>query len=139
MLKTVRVPEKFAPLFEQAQEYVSRYFSAIGFEPERGTVEISGERYVLVRAASLSIEFHRMVKKLYSEDDEALAVTQAILFDLAHAMGMADAQAFAERMGLADPVARLSAGPVHFAHAGWAFVAISEESRPSQDDDYYLL
>jgi two-component system cell cycle sensor histidine kinase/response regulator CckA len=139
MLKTVRVPEKFAPLFEQAQEYVARYFSDLGFGPERGTVEISGERYVLVRAASLSIEFHRMVKKLYSEDDEALAVTQAILFDLAHAMGMADSQAFAERMCLADPVERLSAGPVHFAHAGWAFVDISEESRPSPDDDYYLL
>ena len=139
MLKTVRVPEKFAPLFERAQEYVARYFSELRTAPERGTVEISGERYVLVRAASLSVEFHRMVKKLYSEDAEALAVTQAILFDLAHAMGMADAQAFAERMQLSDPVARLSAGPVHFSHAGWAFVDISEESRPSPDENYYLL
>lgn len=44
-----------------------------------------------------------MVKKLYSEDDEAVAVTQAILFDLAHAMGLVDAQAFAERTCYADP------------------------------------
>jgi PAS domain S-box-containing protein len=139
MLKTVRVPDKFAPLFEQAQAYVTRYFAELRCSPELGTVEISGERYVLVRAASLSVEFYEMVKNLYRDDEEALPVTQALLFDIAHAMGIADAQAFAERMGLSDPVARLSAGPVHFAHAGWAFVDISEESRPSPDENYYLL
>jgi two-component system cell cycle sensor histidine kinase/response regulator CckA len=38
-----------------------------------------------------------------------------------------------------DPLARLSAGPVHFAHAGWAFVDISADSSPTPNDDYYLL
>jgi signal transduction histidine kinase len=42
-------------------------------------------------------------------------------------------------MELTDPIARLSAGPVHFAHAGWAFVDISPESNPTSNDDYYLL
>jgi len=40
MLKTVRVPEKFAPLFDQAQEYVSRYFADRISAPERGTLEM---------------------------------------------------------------------------------------------------
>jgi PAS domain S-box-containing protein len=139
MLNTVRVPEKFAPLFELAQSYVTRYFADQRSAPERGTLEVSGQRYMLVRAASMSVEFHDMVRSYYREDQEAAAVAHALLFDVAHAMGLADAKAFAERMNVTDPIARLSAGPVHFAHAGWAFVDISAESNPSPDDDYYLL
>lgn len=139
MLNTVRVPEKFAPLFELAQSYVTRYFADLKSSPERGTLELSGQRYMLVRAASMSVEFYDMVRSYYREDQEAAAVAHALLFDVAHAMGLADSKAFAERMNVADPIARLSAGPVHFAHAGWAFVDISPESNPSPDENYYLL
>ncbi|MFZ5893725.1 MAG: ATP-binding protein [Myxococcota bacterium] len=139
MLKTVRVPEKFAPLFESAQTYVARYFEAQKSLPERGTLEISDQRYVLVRAASMSVEFYDMVRSFYGEEAEARAVAHALLFDVAHAMGLSDAKAFSERMQVSDPIARLSAGPVHFAYAGWAFVDISEQSHPTPDDDYYLL
>jgi signal transduction histidine kinase/predicted hydrocarbon binding protein len=139
MLKTVRVPEKLTPLFELAQTYVSRYFADQKASPERGTLEICGQRYVLVRAASMSVEFHEMVRSLYGEAEEAQAVAHSLLFDIAHAMGLADAKAFAERMDVSDPIARLSAGPVHFAHAGWAFVDISADSQPAPNDEYYLL
>ena len=91
-LNTVRVPEKFAPLFEQAQSYVTRYFSDLSSTPERGTLEIQGQRYVLVRAASMSVEFYEMVKSFYREEEEARAVVHALLFDIAHAMGLADAK-----------------------------------------------
>ncbi|HEY4106017.1 MAG TPA: ATP-binding protein [Polyangiaceae bacterium] len=139
MLNTVRVPEKFAPLFEQAQKYVRRYFAEQSAHPERGVLEIGGQRYVLVRAASMSVEFYDMVRRIYGAEEEAHAVAHGLLFDIAHAMGIADAKAFAERMKVADPIARLSAGPVHFAHAGWAFVDISPDSNPTPDDDFYLL
>ncbi|HEY4160167.1 MAG TPA: PAS domain-containing protein, partial [Polyangiaceae bacterium] len=139
MIKTVRVPDKFAPLFEQAQAYVERYFSDQKATPERGTLEINGERYMLVRAASLSVEFYEMVRGIYDDSQEARAVANGLLFDIAHAMGMGDAQSFAERMKLSDPIARLSAGPIHFAHAGWASVDISPESEPSPDENYFLL
>src|SRR5688572_5374797 len=105
MLNTVRVPEKFAPLFELAQSYVTRYFADQKSAPERGTLEISGQRYMLVRAASMSVEFHDMVRSYYREDQEAAAVAHALLFDVAHAMGLADAKAFAERMNVTDPIA----------------------------------
>jgi two-component system cell cycle sensor histidine kinase/response regulator CckA len=139
MLKTVRVPEKFAPLFERAQSYVARYFAEQKSSPERGTLEVGGQRYVLVRAATMSVEFYETVKSFYGEEDEAISVTHALLFDVAHAMGLGDARRFAERMEVTDPIARLSAGPVHFAYSGWAFVDISPESNPTPDDDYYLL
>jgi len=97
-LHTVRVPDKLVPLFREAQHYVAEYFADQRSAPERGTLEISGQRYMLVRAASMSVEFHDMVKSFYAEEQEASAVAHALLFDVAHAMGLADAKAFAERM-----------------------------------------
>ncbi len=32
-------------------------------------------------------------------------------------------------MGVVEPIEKLSAGPIHFAHSGWAFVMIFPESR----------
>jgi PAS domain S-box-containing protein len=139
MLKTVRVPEALSPLFELAQTYVSRYFADQNADPERARIEISGQRYVLVRAGALSVEFYELVKRLYGREDEAHWVAHGLLFDLAHAMGLTDARTFAERMDVRDPIAQLSAGPIHFAYAGWAFVDISAESTPSPDSNCYLL
>ena len=51
-LRTVRVPEAMAPLFAKAEEVVSAYFEERQDVPETGTIEIFGERYILVRAAS---------------------------------------------------------------------------------------
>jgi signal transduction histidine kinase/CheY-like chemotaxis protein len=139
--KTVRVPPEMAPLFERAERIVAEYFSDRTDDPERGTIEISGERYVLVRAAALSVEFFALVVDLYGPGREAEAeeFTQNILFDLAHAVGKSDARNFHTRVGLDDPMARLSAGPIHFAHAGWAFVDISPDSRPERGEGFYML
>lgn len=139
MLKTVQVPEKFAPLFELAQTYVARYFETLKAEPEHGRLELQGHRYLLLRAASISVDFHAMVESRLGDPEEAFRVANGLLFDIAHAMGLADAKAFVERLGVDDPIARLSAGPVHFAHAGWARVDIAAESIPSPSTDCYLL
>ncbi|MCA9576582.1 MAG: response regulator [Sandaracinaceae bacterium] len=139
MLESVSVPPAFAPVFERAQEYVRQYFQELRQEPERGTIGVADERYVLVRARALSVEFVDVVRELYgSQGDQGTKVAREILFDLAHAMGMSDARVFAERLGVQDPVEKLSAGPVHFAHAGWAFVDIHADSRPRPDDDFVL-
>ena len=141
MLKTVRVPPPFEPLFEQAQQYVSRFFAERQDVPEQARIEVFGQRYMLVRARSMSVEFFEMIQRLYKDkgEAEALGVARSLLFDIAHAMGLSDARDFAERMNLVDPIAKLSAGPIHFAHAGWAFVDISPDSRPSPDENFYLL
>ncbi len=140
-LPTVKVPAPFAPVFAAAQAYVSRYFSDRQEQPEKGTISISGERYILVRAASMSVEFFDLVRSLYQDKgpEEARTVASNLLFDTAHAIGKADARAFHEKMEVKDPIERLSAGPVHFAYSGWAFVHILPESRPSPDQDYFLV
>jgi len=140
-LDTVRVPEPMREVFLRAQEYVRRYFAGRVENPQQARVEISGERYILVRAASMSVEFFDLVMGLYRDrgEEEARRVANGFLFDIAHALGKADAKAFHEKMGVSDPIERLSAGPIHFAHAGWAFVDILPESKPSPDEDYFLI
>jgi signal transduction histidine kinase/ActR/RegA family two-component response regulator len=140
-LRTVRVPSELADRFVEAEELVSRYFGARAHDPEHGKIEILGERYVLVRGGSLSVEFFTLVRDLYGEGRQAEAddFARNILFDLAHAIGKTDARRIAARMKLDDPPARLAAGPVHFSHSGWAFVDISPESRPAPDESFYLL
>jgi len=140
-LNTVSVPEPLVPVFQQAQDYVARYFEQRRFDPTEGTIEIFGQRYLLVRAASMSVEFFDQILRLYEDkgEEEAVAVARSLLFDIAHSIGAADARNFHARMSLSDPIEKLSAGPVHFAHTGWAFVDIDAQSQPAPDESFYLL
>ena len=140
-LRTVRVPPELEGVFGAAEEVVSRYFRERRDDPTRGTIEIHGERYVLIRAASLSVEFFDLVRDLYGpgREAEADAFARNLLFDLAHALGKSDARNFHTKMALVDPAARLSAGPVHFSHTGWAFVDISPLAAPAPDESYLLI
>jgi len=140
-LGTVSVPAAFRPAFRRAQDYVARYFLRKVANPRRGTISISGERYILVRAASMSVEFFELVASLYADKGakEARTVANNILFDVAHAIGKADARTFHARMKVSDPIDKLSAGPVHFSFAGWAYVDIFPESHPSPDEEFYLI
>jgi len=140
-LATVRVPIQFEESFLRAERYVREYFSVRSADPTKGTLRIYDERYVNVRAAAMSVEFFEVVRQMCRDRsaEEAAGVARALLFDIAHAIGMSDARNFHQRMGVTDPIERLSAGPVHFAYAGWAFVEIHAESRPSPDEDYFLV
>ncbi len=140
-LKSVKVPVAFSALFEQAQKYVEDYFSKKEQDPSKGVIRIGGERYILVRAASMSVHFLELIKAMYPglDGSEALQAASVVLFDMAHSIGMADAKSFHKATAVTDPIAKLSMGPIHFAHTGWAFVDISEESRPSPDENYCLV
>jgi len=138
---TVSVPEEFRAIFSRAQQYVEQYFSERVEDPRHSSILISGERYILVRAASMSVEFFDLVTSLYRDKgpEEARKVANNLLFDVAHAIGKADARSFHEKMGITDPIERLSVGPVHFSFSGWAFVEIFPESHPSPDQNFFLL
>jgi two-component system, cell cycle sensor histidine kinase and response regulator CckA len=139
-LRTVRVPAPFQPPFLAAEKVVSGYFDSIKQEPEKGMITIGGERYVLVRAMSLSVHFFEFMKEMYPglTEGEALEGAGSALFDMAFAIGRSDARAFCTKLGVSDPIAKLSSGPIHFAHTGWAFVDISSESNAVPNDDYLL-
>jgi two-component sensor histidine kinase/predicted hydrocarbon binding protein len=137
---TVKVPDNIAPVFNRAEKIVANYFKGLKFNPSQGTIEINKERYVLMRASALSYEFLNSIKNLYKDrgEEEAMNIGKNILFDVAHVLGLEDAKNFHKKLKLKDPISKLSAGPVHFAYTGWAFVDILPESRPTPDDNYYI-
>lgn len=136
----VRAPKSFVPFFNKAEEIVGKYFRSLKFTPTKGTIEINDERFVLVRASALSYDFLNSFKQLYSDrgEDEAINIGKNILFDIAHVIGLEDARNFHKKMKLKDAISKLSAGPIHFAYSGWAFVDILPESKPSPDENFYL-
>lgn len=140
MLNSAKVPKNFEPLFEKAEEYVSKYFQSRIGDPSTGTIEVCGERYILIRASSLSVDFFSMIMELYKNDhpDDAAKFARQILFDFSHSIGRQDAKAFHAKMNLTDPLEKLSVGPIHFSHTGWAFVDIFPESNPSPDENFFL-
>ena len=72
--------------------------------------------------------------------DEARGVASNLLFDVAHAIGKADARSLPPAgWAWRDPIEKLSAGPIHFSFSGWAFVDIFAESHPTPDEDYFLI
>ncbi|MBT3980329.1 MAG: hypothetical protein HOE90_03200 [Bacteriovoracaceae bacterium] len=140
-LKYVKVPTPFAPLFEEAEKYVIGYFSKLNLNPEKGVIEIDGERYILVRSASMSVHFLEFITQMYPalDKEEAISASAKVLFDIAHSMGIADAKEFHTRTNVTDPISKLSTGPVHFAFTGWASVDIHPDSTPSPDENFCLI
>jgi hypothetical protein len=133
MLKSVRVPEGFVPPFERAETFVEKLFDDFKRRPEEGTLHVGGERYVLMRAESLYLTWFEALAATFG--DEAAA---EFVYNTAREIGRSDSAAFSTRLGLTDGLDRLSSGPVHFAHAGWALVDILGDSRPAVDDTYFL-
>jgi two-component system, cell cycle sensor histidine kinase and response regulator CckA len=140
-LRTAKVPEPFQPPFLVAEKVVAGYFGSMQQDPSKGVITIGGERYVLVRAMSLSVHFFEFMKEMYPglTEGEAIEGAATALFDMAFAIGRSDARAFCEKLGVSDPIEKLSAGPIHFAYAGWAFVDISSESNAVPNDEYILV
>ncbi len=139
--KAVKVPEELQGVFLAGQKLVERYFREKRENPFKGTIEIADQRYILIRAASLSVEFFEVVKKLYSDrnEKEAISLARDLLFDMAHAIGMADARNFHAKMNLRTPLEKFSVGPVHFAYAGWGFVDLLPGSHPVPNEEYVLI
>lgn len=138
--KTVKTPSAIAPIFDKAAEIVKTYFQTFNADPSLSKIEVNGQRYVLMRAESLANDFFKNILNLYSDrpTPEAIKIGRNLLFDFAHLIGIEDAKNFHKKMKLKDPISKLSAGPIHFAYTGWAFVDILPESKPSPDDNFYL-
>lgn len=137
-LLSAEIPDQLHSIFSKAQIYINRYFNNRKENAKEGMISISGERYLLLRADTLALDFFDSVHNIYGANDEAHSVINALLFDISHTMGRSDARRFHESMGLTNPLEKLSAGPLHFAHTGWAKVHIEPESNPTPDENYTL-
>jgi len=128
-----RVPAPFQPLFEKAETYVQKLFSDVVRKPEQGTIHVGGQRYVLMRCESLYLSWFESMAASFGEEP-----AREFIYNTAREIGRSDAKEFASRMHVPKGVEALAAGPIHFAHAGWAFVDILTDSAPATDDSYFL-
>ena len=78
-LRTVRIPRELEPKFKTAEAFVRRLFAAFRHDPTHAELSLSGERYVLVRAASLSVEFFEILEHGARFDGERYADNLAAL------------------------------------------------------------
>jgi son of sevenless-like protein len=132
--KYVNCPEPFEPLFVQAEENMAMFFTGLDQAPEKGELSISGERYVLARAETFSVQFKQILEQEYGR-----LAAEKIAYNLGRAAGTKDAEFFMNKLKLERGPQALSAGPVHFAYVGWAFVDIFPESAPTTDENYFLV
>jgi len=126
-------PEVFEPLFNKAEEIMVPVFGNRQWDPDRGTTLVTGERYVMYRAASMAVA-------LKSQLDQVLGSgSGTVIYQFGKACGSADAIFYFEKLGIEDPAIRLALGPVSFALGGYAVVSILPESAPAPNDDYILV
>ncbi len=137
---TVDVPPEFRAPFAVAEKLVAEFFADMKAEPAQGRIRIRDERYILVRAGGLSVEFFTLVRGLFAADRHADAdeFSRNFLYDLAHALGRSDARRFHREMQLEDALERLAPGPVHFAFAGWASVRLTEPPAVADGPEWRL-
>jgi len=140
-LKSVKVPKSMEPIFEKAEQYVKAFFEQEKQDPASGTITIGKQRYILIRASAMSVDFLEFIKDKYLgvNQEDAFTAASKLLFDLAHAIGKSDAMEFHKEMGVNESMARLSSGPIHFSYTGWAFVDISPESRLAPGKNFHLI
>lgn len=138
--KTISMPEPLKHLFGNAEKIVHEYFEKIEIDPSQASIKINDQRYLLLRASSLSVNFLNTIQNLYADKgkENAFNIGQNFLFDIGHVIGIEDAKIFHKKMGVTDPLSKLSAGPINFAYTGWAYVNIHEDSTPSPDENFLL-
>lgn len=132
--KAAKVPPDMVPVFTKAEGIIGQYFTKVHNYPEKGRIEIDGDRYMWVRATSLAVSFRRTLEEVYGEKG-----TDQIIYQFGKAVGIQEAKEFHKKFGITDPLEKLSAGPVYFSYSGWAFVDILPASAPSPDEKYLLV
>lgn len=139
-LKSAKVPPPLVPLFSQAEKKVEEYFKDLNRSPTEGSVEINGERYLLVRANSMAVDLHHFLLDKYPLMDKngAIQASFDVVYDIAFSFGKSDAKHFKEKSDTKDPIEQLAIGPLKFAHAGWSLVEIHPDSKPVKSDDFFL-
>ncbi len=85
MLKSVRVPPPFEPPFAKAETFVEKLFGDFERRPDRGTLHVGGERYVLMRADSLYTSWFDALRDAFGDD-----AAREFIYNTAREIGRSD-------------------------------------------------
>ena len=121
------------PQLYEAQQSVVDYFKMSSQLPHKGVFRISNNRYLLLRANSLSRDFHNVIKSSLGEDTDESSV-KSFLYDISYLLGIAHVfswkylflgQHEANQFG---DVADVITGFVFAAFTGWSLNIIQSNS-----------
>ncbi len=133
-VQTANVPPDMEPIFSRAEELVARYFDDMHWDPTKGTIVISRDRYMLLSCESFRDITLGLSDALQIPEERA----NVLYYRMAKLVGQADARRFHYTMELRDPIEKLSTGPIHFAYTGNAFVSLLP-SNPVPSEEYLLM
>ncbi|MCK5786739.1 MAG: 4-vinyl reductase [Candidatus Sabulitectum sp.] len=133
MAEYVNCPPAFSPLFEAAEKVISPFFEDFSRNPEKGSITVASERYVIYRAESMAIAMKQQLTSVLGPG------AGVVIYQIGKATGAADARYYFEKTGVQDPDQRLAMGPVSFALGGYANVTILPESTPAPNENFLLV
>jgi len=132
-LASVICPPELEPVFLKAEEKVKKFFSDQKHDSKKAIRTVSNDRYMLVRAEALGYYIRKSAEKIVGRN------AGMFIFNFGHAIGKAEARGFHKKFKLKTPNEKLSAGPVHFNYAGFAFVKLLPGCNPTPDKNYVLV
>lgn len=138
--KIVEAPIEFSNLIDSTLLKVIDFHNDPKRILSKGKITINDERFVMMRADSISFDFIKTVEQFYKSKNkiDAFQLSSSLLYDLSHVLGREDAKRMKEKMGITDPLEHMAVGPIHFAFTGWAKVEFLPECNPVPDESFFL-
>ncbi len=133
-IESVDVPSSMFKLFKKQEPNIIDFFSNLVHDIKKGTNTIYGERYMYINANALTYQLRNSLEKMLGESGASI-----VLYNMGKALGSADCKKIAKTYRLTDPFDKLSAGPIYFNFAGWAYVKILPGSKLVRSEDYLLI
>jgi PAS domain S-box-containing protein len=138
--KIIEAPATFHEIIDSTLVKVLGFHNVPKRILNKGAITISDERFVMMRAESISFDFIKTVEQFYQSKNkiDAFQLSSSLLYDLSHVLGREDAKKMRQKMGITDGLELLTVGPMNFAFTGWAKVEFLEGCKPAADGSFFL-
>eukprot|EP01114_Cavostelium_apophysatum_P016077 TRINITY_DN4514_c0_g1_i1.p1 TRINITY_DN4514_c0_g1~~TRINITY_DN4514_c0_g1_i1.p1 ORF type:complete len:1126 (-),score=268.47 TRINITY_DN4514_c0_g1_i1:44-3421(-) len=142
---SIKVPRVVSQAFYEVERILDREFSQCCKQEEKGTIEIFGERYLLIRGNSLAKDFTGRMKENMLTDPlvpkistpgaqydfveaKSAEFSGKVTFDIGYCIGKNDSEFFRNRMAGKSQMEIMAAGCIYLTYSGWASMEIRSNS-----------
>ncbi len=133
MPRYVDCPPELTPLLKKAEDVITPFFWDFKRDPEKGTITVSSERYVIYRGNSIAVALRHQLESVLGPG------AGVAIYQIGKATGAADARYYFEKTGIKDQELRLAMGSVISALGGYASIKILPESTLIPNEDFLFV
>jgi len=133
MAKLVKCPPALAPLFAAGEAQLTAVLDDRSWDPETGTHQLEGDRYVLFRAEAIALNIREEIKKVLGESADA------VMYKIGKGIGASTSGKVAIKYPDLPPEPLMALGPLAIALGGLANSTILEGSNISPDDSFVMF